>query len=88
METLKDIFDHYDHNKDGKINNIAFKLVINLINLPIINCTNKYYTYDDLLNYIKKYGQIKKPITKTRIRKLLNSNESIAFGTLCANFSS
>ncbi|ARF11409.1 hypothetical protein Klosneuvirus_1_266 [Klosneuvirus KNV1] len=74
METLKEIFDHYDYNKDGKINCKSFKLIINLIDMPIINCTQKYYKYNDLIDYIKKYGKLKKPISKTKVQQILKQN--------------
>lgn len=74
METLKDIFDYYDHDKDGKINCISFKLMINLLDLPINDCTKNYYEYNDLLYYIKQYGKIKKSISKTKAQKILKKN--------------
>lgn len=74
METLKDIFDYYDRNKNGKIDCISFKLIINLIDMPIIDCTKKYYEYTDLLEYIKQYGKIKKSVSKSRVQQILKKN--------------
>lgn len=74
METLKDIFDNYDNDEDGKIDCISFKLIVNLIGLQIIDCTNKYYEYSDLIDYIKKYGTLKKPISKNKIRQIVKKN--------------
>jgi hypothetical protein len=74
METLKDIFDYYDDDKDGMINCQSFKLIINLIDIPITDCTNKYYKYNDLINYIKKYGQLKKPMSKNKMQQIIKRN--------------
>lgn len=57
MDTLEDIFNHFDYDKVGKIDCVSFKIIINIIDMPIIDCTNNYYEYSDLINYIKKIGK-------------------------------
>lgn len=81
MNTLKDIFDYYNTEKNGKIHCSSFKLIINLIDMPIIDCMQIYYNYNDLIDYIKKYGKIQKPISKFRAKHIIKNNykENIQF---------
>ena len=74
MDSLKEIFDYYDYDKDGKIDCTSFKLIINLINIQIIDCIKEDYDYQDIINYIKKYGILKKSTSKVKLQKLLKKN--------------
>ena len=77
IHTLYDLFDHFDTNKDGYINNISFKRILNIINLPLNHVLDKEYTYKDLIEYIKKYGlcnKKRKVYRKKHIKNIVNNH--------------
>lgn len=83
MITLKEIYNKFDQNNKGAIDNIKFKRLINLLNLPLNNIKNKKrYTYDDLENYIELIAKkdihtlyIKVEEFKKEFSKYINQDE-------------
>lgn len=76
METLVQLFNSYDIDNDGFITSNDFKHAINILDLKIINIdTNKQYSYDDLIEYIKMHHNIK-TINIQNIQNILNKSLS------------
>jgi hypothetical protein len=53
LEYLRSIFDKLDEDHDDFIDKLAFKKIINILDMPIYNINKDYYDFDDLLVYIK-----------------------------------
>ena len=71
MEKLQELFNYYDSDNDGFIDVLAFKQIINILDLPLTdNIENKKYNYNDTCNYIHNNHKVKK-IKKNRIKVIL-----------------
>lgn len=80
MENLQEIFNYYDSDNDGFIDMLAFKQIINILDLSLNNIEKKdKYNYNDICNYIyenHKIKKIKKAKIKTILKKYVNETDS------------
>lgn len=76
MESVQEIFDYYDNDNDGIINETCFKQIINTLGLSLDNIEKKQYNYNDLNNYILNESKknVNIMINKNKIHKILSEH--------------
>lgn len=73
---LHKLFDKFEKNKNENINLESFKIILNILKLPLSNLEERSYGFNDLLTHIENNYKMKKfpVIKKNKIKDSLKSN--------------
>ena len=91
VKSVRELFNYYDRDGDNNIDTNEFNEIIAKFGLDkIANCVPKYYTYDDLVDYLKynyKMEYVDVTTFKFHLNKLGLCDQDINFvmSNMCTN---
>ena len=73
LNYLSDLFNKLK-NKDDTIDQINFKRIINILNLPIKDISKTSFTFNDLVEYITENNNFYQQINYIKLRNIMQKN--------------